>query len=130
MLREPYQTEDLVGNVGRDAQAAAIAKHDLYLMRAEFVGDFGRPHHLAAFIAPSQFDRDKIRPPDQRLAIVPQLTAPLINMLSGNVVAASDIRDKRAVSRGFHDDPQLLRVGPSPASFNAGQNLLPHKSPR
>jgi hypothetical protein len=45
-------------------------------------------------------------------------------------VAASDIRDKRAICRGFHDDPQLFRVGPSAPSFNSGQNLLPHKSPR
>lgn len=50
---------------------------------------------------------------DQRLAIVPQLTAPLLNMLPGNVVTASAIGDKRAVSPGFHDNPQLLCVGPS-----------------
>jgi hypothetical protein len=51
-------------------------------------------------------------------------------MLPGNSVATSNIRDKRTVNRSFLDDPQLLRVGPSAASFNSGQNLLPHGSPR
>ncbi|MGB5083161.1 MAG: hypothetical protein WBO09_00810 [Methylocystis silviterrae] len=122
--------KDLVGYVGHDAQAAAIAKHDLYVMRADCAGIFGRPNNLAAFIALGQFDCDKIRLPDQRPAIVPQLAAPLVNMLPGDVMAAGDIGDERAVRRGFRDDPQLLRVGQSAAAFNSGQNLLPHKSPR
>jgi hypothetical protein len=64
LLRDPHQTvEDLVGNVGHDAQAAAIAKHDLYVMRADRAGVFGRPGHLVPFIARSQFDRDKTRVP-------------------------------------------------------------------
>jgi len=122
--------KDFVRNVGHDAQAAAVAKHDLYPMRAHRAGIFGRPHYIAAFIAPGQFDRDKTRLPDQWLAIVPQITAPLINMLPGNVVTASNIRDERAVRTGFRDDPQLLCIGPSAPSFNSRQNLLPHKSPR
>jgi len=68
--------------------------------------------------------------PDQWLAIVPQITAPLINMLPGNVVTASNIRDERAVRTGFRDDPPLLCIGPSAPSLNSRQNLLPHKSPR
>ena len=93
-------------------------------------GSSAGPTHIAAFIAPGQFDRDKTRLPDQWLAIVPQITAPLINMLPATAVPTNHIRDKRAVGRGFRDDPQFLRVGPSAPAFNSGQNLLPHKSPR
>jgi hypothetical protein len=63
-------------------------------------------------------------------AFVPQLTGPLINMLPSDVVPTSHIRDKRSVSRGIHNDPQLLRVRPPAPTLNVRQYLLPHKSPR
>ena len=77
-----------------------------------------RPNYVAGASFPVSSTGIKLDCLFDSWTLSPQFAAPLINMLPSDVVTTSNIRYDRTFSPSFHNDPQLLRIGPSAPSFH------------
>jgi hypothetical protein len=98
--------ENGLGHIRRNAHAPAIAKPNLHAMSP--LGSRTRADDVTVRLIPSHIHWNEHAARIRQQAFVPKFPAPLVDVLSGDIVSPGNIRQVDPLRTGFRNDRELL----------------------